>query len=488
MSAVSYSGGSFKATFVFVLTLVFAQVGCARSPEPSDDEGPDAIDQTVTIVRAEVPKRYSAPLPSSASSLDAWLKDDSSLPPVAHVVDNILLGDLGTLGRLTEASIKVRAAEVPDWVSKWAELFEFGEVSPAFCTHARPIMNAPPSTIRAALSTPFASSCADSADLALIVRADTPNAAVLSFFDPWGYDGMQRRIDYHPRLASAAREVIANASAMQARLAAFVLAEQHDPQVEAALVRIHSEIKDQEKADQVAMAFLRSKNADVRALAVGACKRRPNDAMCTREPLPEEQDDLGLGEDERVAAAAIKERIDQLASIGFHKVASLEVSEMDSDVAELLLQAAGHAYWFDVETGMYPNQHDSLMRRLSSLIAPELDAAVFEELAPELDDESAPYELVAYAGGKKYRTLAANLGDWYDVNAVLRLMNTITEDQKSQTRFVSLATEDQTMIIVAAPSATIAAAVKQGLLQLGDPSEAERLGKDFEDRVLKSLR
>lgn len=485
MSTASYGGVSSKAAFLIVLALTFAHVGCGRSSEIDEDGRGDAVDKTVTIVEAEVPKRYSAPLPSDVAGLEAWLKDDSSLAPVAHVVDNVLLGDPHMLARLTEVSTKVHDAEMTHWASKWAELFEYGQVSPAFCTQARTVMNAPPSAIRATLSAPFARSCAKAEDVSLIVREDTPSSAVLDFFDPWRDDGTDRHIDFHPRLVSAARELIANAPEMEARSAAFVLAAQRDRRAEQALVAIHSEIKDQKRADQVAMAFLRSENADVRALAAGACKRRPNDAMCQpRQQMP--ADDLTEGK--RVAPAVIKARIDQLSALGFAKVASLEVSKMGSDAAELLLLAAGHAYWFDVETGTYPNQHDSLMRHLYSLTAPELDAAVFEELAPALEDESAPYELVAYVRGKKYRTFAENLGDWYDVDAVLRLMNAIVADQKSATRFVGLTTQDQTMTIVAASSTAIAAAAKQGLLELGDPSEAERLGKDFEVRALESLR
>lgn len=474
-----------QAALAFVIALTFAHAGCGRSPELNEDERADAVDETVTIVQAEVPKRYVAPLPSDVASLHAWLTGDSSLTVVAHVVDSILLGDPDMLARLREASSQVRDAEAAQWASKWAELFEYGRVSPSFCTQARSIMDAPPSAIRAALSLPFSGSCAEAADVSLIVRADTPNSAVLTFFDPWRQYGMAERIGFHPRLASAARETIANASEMEARRAAFVLAGQRDPRAEAALVDIHSAIKAQEKADRVAMAFLRSESADVRARAAGACKRSPNDPMCESHQRMEEEGDLT--QEEQVPPDVVRARIDQLTALGFDKAASLDVSKMDSDATEFLLVAARHAYWFDVETGMYPNQHDSLMRQLSSLIAPELDAAVFEEIAPGFDDESAPYEIVAYAKGKKYRTLAENLGDWYDIDAVLRLMNTIMADRKSATRFVSLATEDQTMIIVAGPSTAIAAAAKQGLLELGDPAEAERLGKHFEDRMLKSL-
>jgi hypothetical protein len=122
-------------------------------------------------------------------------------------------------------------------------------------------------------------------------------------------------------------------------------------------------------------------------------------------------------------------------------------------------------------------------------VSPELDEAVFEEQAPDEDEsDSMPYQLFVYAGDKRYHTQAENLGDWYDIDAVLRLMNAVMEDRKSAARFTSLATEDQTMIIVAAPPAVVAKAAKDGLLKLGDAGEATRAGKEFEEQVRKTLR
>ncbi|MDR2220741.1 MAG: hypothetical protein LBE24_09220 [Methylobacillus sp.] len=186
--------------------------------------------------------------------------------------------------------------------------------------------------------------------------------------------------------------------------------------------------------------------------------------------------------------AEVKARIAQLSAMGFDRLDALDTSKLDSDVTELILLEANMAYWFDVETGQFPNQHDSLMRSLAALVSPVLDDAVFEEeYPPEIDDDSHPYQLIAYADGNRYRVEARNLGDWYDVDAVLRFMNAIMESRGARARFVSLATTDQMLIVVAAPQDALAKAAEAGLLELGDAAAAEQIGKEYEDKVLREL-
>jgi hypothetical protein len=177
-----------------------------------------------------------------------------------------------------------------------------------------------------------------------------------------------------------------------------------------------------------------------------------------------------------------------LAALGFPKVQSLDIAALDSDAPEMLLLAAGHAHWFDVETGMYPNEHDSLLRTLAGLVEPALVDAIFEEQLPAHESDGSPYTLTAYLGGKRYRTPAENLGDWYDVAAILRLLNAMLADRRAEERFIVLASEDQTAIIVGAPRTALEKAVQQKLLTIGNAGDAERVGKEYEEQVLKSLR
>ena len=339
--------------------------------------------------------------------------------------------------------------------------------------------------MRAAISGPYARACADSSDRSAILRADTPNWAVLAYFDPYrNDDSAERRNAFDPRLAAAVQEAVMGDEPFGRRRAAFILADQRNAEAETALLKIHAQIKDQKIADDVAMAFFNTKNAEGRKRAQAACSRKPRDTMCAPD-RPEY--DGAPAEGEKAPAELVKARIAQLRDMGFAKVVNVDAANLTTEAAEVILLKAEHAHWFDVETGMYPNHHDSLLRRLAVLVAPALEEAVFDERAPEMDDESKPYELVAYLGGKRYSTLAQNLGDWYDLGSVLRLLNVIMQDRAAEARFHVLATADQTAVVVAAVPTAVAAAVKAGLFKLDDPGAAERVGKEFERQVLDSM-
>ncbi len=172
--------------------------------------------------------------------------------------------------------------------------------------------------------------------------------------------------------------------------------------------------------------------------------------------------------------------------MGFSKVATLDPKSITSDSAEVLLLEAGYGYGFDVETGMFPNGHDSLLRNLARLVSPALDNAIFEEIAPPDDD--GPYELRAYLNGKRYRIRAENLGDWYDVAAVLQLLDFMLADQKAQYKLVPLPTEDQTLTVIGGTSSAIDQALKANLIRRGDTGRAEQLGKAYENQVMEKLR
>ena len=92
---------------------------------------------------------------------------------------------------------------------------------------------------------------------------------------------------------------------------------------------------------------------------------------------------------------------------------------------------AGHAAWVDVETGFFPNHHDSLMRNLGALVSPALDDAIFEEGAPKMNDAGT---------------------------------------------------------VLGAPRPVLDRAIEAGLFRAGDAGESERVGKEFEAEVLKQYR
>lgn len=185
-------------------------------------------------------------------------------------------------------------------------------------------------------------------------------------------------------------------------------------------------------------------------------------------------------------ARELRARAAQLQSLGFRKVKPDALGEIEGRDAVAILESAGHAYWFDVETGLFPNEHDGLLRALADLVSPALDGATFEEIAPPNDE--GPYQLVARMDGRTYRVPAENLGDWYDVTAVLRLLDTLIAARKADARLVMLDSQDQTAIVVGGSRKAVGEALRLGLIHSGDADEPAAAGKAFEAQVLQSLR
>lgn len=150
-----------------------------------------------------------------------------------------------------------------------------------------------------------------------------------------------------------------------------------------------------------------------------------------------------------------------------------------------LLEQRGRVRTFDTETDQFPNAHDSLLRSLAALAGPALDTVVFEEVAPV--EDQGDYTLHAYAGGQRYTVRAQNLGDWYDVEAVLGLLNSLCRERASAVRFVALPTQDQTAAVLAGDEAGLRALVSEGLLSLASAAEGMQNGKAFEDQVRQRL-
>lgn len=92
------------------------------------------------------------------------------------------------------------------------------------------------------------------------------------------------------------------------------------------------------------------------------------------------------------------------------------------------IEQLGNTYWFDVETGMFPNHHDGLMNEIASL-SDLKDVAFSEDPPSDYDSREENYKLSAKVGDKVYQQDAKNHGDWYDVGAVLTMLNAIAVDQ-----------------------------------------------------------
>lgn len=452
------------------------------------DAEPTAAAPAVTRVAMSLPERFDAPLPASSQKLAAWRDGDVAFPPEAFVADLLAAGDAAMFERLAAAASKVRGDDAAAWARGWHERLHYRDLAAAFCAATQPVLDAPPSTLRMALAGPFAQRCAGADARAAILRADTPDWAVVAWYSDRHGTPQRGPMPYDARLAEALRTALAQPKGTDAFAAASALASHPDPAAAEAMLAIHASIADADLADRIAHTMRWSRDARVHAIGVAACRRRsPGDADCDRvfgdgaaAPKVPTSTDPAL----TTLAAALN-------ALGFTRVDPAHPPE-GGDAGNMLVEA-GHAYWFDVETGTFPNGHDSLLRALADLTQPTLAGVVFEEVAPEYDeaadanDADGIYLLRAYVDGQLLETQAEDLGDWYDVDAVLRLLDAVLLERQAAARFLLLETTDQTAIIVAADGAVLEAAIRARLLTPGDPNAAEALGKGFEQRVLRSL-
>ncbi len=439
------------ATFALILSLA-ALSGC--SPPPADDVAKTTKSIPVEVKRSAstLPARYDTALPDSSAAMKAWFEGDATPPPQAHVFDALARGDAVMFERLQAAATRVAEADATAWAQAWHQGLHYRDIGPSFCSTAQAIVDAPPSHLRMAIVGSYAEHCAQADALALIVRADTPDWAVLAWYSPWRDRALGAAMPYDTRLADVLHAAIARNDRSMAYEAALSMAKLSDPAAMTALRAEHAAIQDAEFSNYLAQAMQPLASTPQAATAATA--------------------------DTRALAARLRD-------LGFSHVDPDHPG--DATTADDLLVEAGHGYWFDVETGTFPNEHDSLLRSLADTVRPALDGVVFEEIAPDIDAEDGSYVLRAYVDGQMLETTAENLGDWYDVDAVLRLLDAALLERRSDQRFVLLETMDQTATIVGGKADVLRAALDAGLITSGDPKAAEALGKAFEDRVKASL-
>jgi hypothetical protein len=176
----------------------------------------------------------------------------------------------------------------------------------------------------------------------------------------------------------------------------------------------------------------------------------------------------------------------------------------DDDVPAFLYAAKRFAA-FDVETGLLPNRHDRLiLEELADAGAgqfkPEAALENYVEDKPRTrargniiveseEDVTGTYTVQFIHAGRLYRFNPRDLGDWYDVSAVLLAANRALADAGSPARFVPLETGDQTAALVCCDPAALRAAAPELDLKLStDADDARKQGKAYEDAVVKKLK
>lgn len=151
------------------------------------------------------------------------------------------------------------------------------------------------------------------------------------------------------------------------------------------------------------------------------------------------------------------------------------------------LEGELRAVYFDVETGTFPNHHDELLRELAALAPTALPDARFDEHPPPFES-GEPYVLTASLGGRSHAVVARDLEDWFDVETVVGLLNSLAREAGNPTRWQQLRATDQGATIVVGPGPVIERAIAQGLFSRAEPGQSRALGKAAEEQALERIR
>jgi len=166
--------------------------------------------------------------------------------------------------------------------------------------------------------------------------------------------------------------------------------------------------------------------------------------------------------------------------------------------AEALFSAAGRFLTFDVETGMSPNRHDLLLRefaqasagkfRLEAPLEDYQESQAYAKGGRRAKPDQGRYRVQFVHQDRLYKFEPNDLGDWYDVVAVVSAIHRALGDAGAEERFIALESGGQDAgFIFAKPGQLAAAAAELGLTLGTDMDQARKTGKEFEEKALKEL-
>ncbi len=113
-----------------------------------------------------------------------------------------------------------------------------------------------------------------------------------------------------------------------------------------------------------------------------------------------------------------------------------------------LLNEVGIFHWFDAETGIVPVDYDELILTLSKNSNGKFENIKAWMFASEKPDNTYTYRVCLYANNKVYIANPPDIGDWYEVETVLALLNTALKDSGLKERYVFIDTGDQTVQVM----------------------------------------
>jgi hypothetical protein len=167
--------------------------------------------------------------------------------------------------------------------------------------------------------------------------------------------------------------------------------------------------------------------------------------------------------------------------------AELGLDERAPVTVEDHLLASRCGLTFDPETDQWPNRHDTLAAQLVLLGERDLADVTFFEEAPA-EGSSGPYRLLGYVDGARYSAEArADLGDWYDLDAVLGFVNAIARDRGKAQRWLVSSGGGNDAIAVAGPEAALRELVGRGLLPAAPPTRSVEDSRAREQRLIDRI-
>ena len=115
------------------------------------------------------------------------------------------------------------------------------------------------------------------------------------------------------------------------------------------------------------------------------------------------------------------------------------------------LTVSGIYQWFDAETGFVPVDYDNLIKEFAKNSNGKLVTIdVWMDVAID-EDYKVDYKIYLSANERIYIVKPEDIGDWYDVDLILNLMNTVLSDSKLKERYIFIDTGDQTVQILFGP-------------------------------------
>ncbi|WP_271770012.1 hypothetical protein [Aquimarina algiphila] len=110
------------------------------------------------------------------------------------------------------------------------------------------------------------------------------------------------------------------------------------------------------------------------------------------------------------------------------------------------LMNSGIFLWFDTETGFIPVDYDVLITNFFKNARGKFkDAMVWMDVSEKpFVNDALDYKITLIANDKIYIATPEDIGDWYDMEVVLQLLNKVLDDAGNKERFVFIDTGDQT--------------------------------------------